>query len=126
MKSWTLAEPTTVRRHTRSLVIVLALTLAACSGERDARDIRGSGGSEPVVPWLFVTPNRTLWVVDATVPGEGAWTATAFRTDGAIFGRLRVPTESTPVAFADDRIVLRTNDDDGVVAFRVHRIVPYR
>ena len=40
---------------------------------------------------VFVTRGQTLWVVDAIAPGDTSWSATAFRQDGAIVGRLTVP-----------------------------------
>ena len=71
---------------------------------------------------FFVTPNRTLWVVDALAPSDTAWTATAFRLDGAVVGRLSAPGAASPIAFGDDRVVLRATDEDDVVSLRVHRI----
>lgn len=75
---------------------------------------------------LFVSPDRTLWIVDAIAPGDTAWSATAFRTDGAILGRLHAAGSARPVAFGNDRVLLRAEDSDGVVTLRVHRIVSSR
>lgn len=75
---------------------------------------------------LFVTPNRTLWVLEVIMPSDTSWTATAFRLDGAIIGRLRGSGRATPVAFGDDRVVLRSSDADGLVKLEVHRIAPAR
>jgi hypothetical protein len=82
--------------------------------------------SLPACADLFVTPKRTLWVLDAIMPSDTSWTATAFRLDGAIVGRLRGVGRATPVAFGDDRVVLRSSDIDGLVKLEVHRIVPIR
>jgi hypothetical protein len=82
--------------------------------------------SLPPYSAIFVSSNNVLWVVDPVAPGDTAWSATAFRTDGAILTRLRGSATAPPVAFGDDRVVLRTTDADGVVAFKVHRIVPGR
>jgi hypothetical protein len=79
--------------------------------------------SLPPYEGLFVTPNKTLWVVDATAPGDSAWSATAFRLDGAIVGRLRAPRAGKPVYFGNDRVVVREEDDDGVVSMKVFRIL---
>lgn len=70
----------------------------------------------------FVTPNRTLWVVDYRSPTDREATATAFRQDGAIIGRLTWNGSGGFFAFDDDRVVIRQVDDDGVVSFAVHRI----
>ena len=79
--------------------------------------------SLPPYSALHVTPRGTLWVVDAIAPTDSAWTATAFRRDGAIVGRLHMPGAARPVAFDDERVVVRDEDADGVVTMRVHRIV---
>lgn len=97
------------------------------------RNQRGEGGRKPdlgeverierATPYadslppyskLFVTPNKTLWVLDPAVPGDAGWTATAFRNDGAIVGRLQATGAGGPVTFGDDRVVVRTVDGDGV------------
>ena len=75
----------------------------------------------PYGQW-FVSPNRTLWILDAYAPGDIRGAATAFRQDGAIIARLTWSGTGTPVAFGDDRVVMRSTDDDGVVALRVFRI----
>lgn len=71
---------------------------------------------------FFMSPNKTLWVLDYISPIDTAWTATAFRADGAIIGRLTVKGKSMPLAFGDDRVVIRSEDDDGVVSLTVRRI----
>jgi hypothetical protein len=74
----------------------------------------------------FHVVGNTLWVVDPSVPGDTAWSATAFRRDGAIIGRLHGRGRGTPVAFAPDRVAVRDTDADGGVSVRVHRIIPVR
>jgi hypothetical protein len=76
----------------------------------------------PYGAW-FVTPNRTLWVVDYAAPGDVGGAATAFRQDGAILGRLTWSRGGTAVTFGNDRVVLRETDADGVVSLHVFRIV---
>jgi len=71
---------------------------------------------------LFVTRGGTLWVVDARAPTDTGWTATAFRRDGAIVGRLAVAGAGYPVAFDDGRVVIRSEDDVGLVTLRVYRM----
>ena len=80
--------------------------------------------SLPFVHKFFVTEDKTLWAVDAIAPGDTGWDATAFRTDGAIIGRLHFGGTSMPIAFANDRVIVRAEDDDGVIAFHVYRIIP--
>lgn len=76
----------------------------------------------PAYNQLFSTPNKTLWVVGPFVPGTSSWNATAFRRDGAIVGRLHVASNGFPLAFGEDRVVIRTHDADGVVSLTVRRI----
>ncbi|HEX7122759.1 MAG TPA: hypothetical protein VF178_10355 [Gemmatimonadaceae bacterium] len=78
--------------------------------------------SLPPYSALFVTTGGILWVVDAIVPGEARWSATAFDRSGAILGRLTVEGSGVPVAFGNDRVVVREVDIDGGVVLRVRRI----
>ena len=75
----------------------------------------------PYGSW-FVTPNRTLWVLDAWAPGDRTRAATAFRQDGAITARLTWSQPGDAVAFTDDAVVLRQTDADDVVSLRVYRM----
>jgi hypothetical protein len=68
---------------------------------------------------LLTSSDGTLWAVDVIAPSDSGWTATAFRKDGAIIGRLQVRGRSTPMAFGGDRVIVRTEDEDGVVAVHV-------
>jgi hypothetical protein len=79
--------------------------------------------SLPPYSAIFASSRGRLWVVDAVSPGDSMWSATAFRADGAIVGRLRAFTKGLPIAFGDDRVVLRWVDEDGLVTLRVHRFV---
>ncbi len=107
-------------------------TLRGPGSERmiDAREserlVREQPFADSLPPYndLFTTADRTLWVVDAIVPDDTAWTATAFRLNGAMVGRLRVSGSGMALAFDNDRVVVRTTDNDGVVAMEVRRIVP--
>jgi hypothetical protein len=80
--------------------------------------------SLPYFDKLIPGSDGTLWVVHAIAPGDTSWTATAVRKDGAIVARLRVPGNSTPMAFGDGRVIVRALDDNDVVSFRVYRLVP--
>lgn len=75
----------------------------------------------PYGSW-YVTPNRTLWILDAWVPGDRTRAATAFRQDGAIIARLTWSHPGDAVAFTDDAVVLRETDADDVVSLRVYRM----
>jgi hypothetical protein len=81
-----------------------------------------SADSLPSHGQFFVTPGRTLWVVDYQAPGDTVGMATAFRQDGAIIARLTWKGAGSAVAFGDDRVVMRELDDDGVVSLKVYRI----
>lgn len=78
--------------------------------------------SLPPYSALFVTTGGILWVVDALVPGDASWSATAFDRTGAIVGRLTVSGSGVPVAFGNDRVVMREMDSNGGVVLRVVRI----
>lgn len=89
------------------------------------RLIRENPSADSLPPYsrLFVSPNKTLWIVDYIAPGDTSWSATAFRTDGAIIGRLHASDKTMPLAFGDDRVVVRAEDTDGIVSLKVQRIV---
>lgn len=72
---------------------------------------------------LQVTPNGTLWILDYVVPGADGWAATAITPDGRIQGRITAGSGDPPVAFGDDRVAFRTEDDLGIATITVRRIV---
>jgi hypothetical protein len=69
-----------------------------------------------------VSPNGTLWILDYPVPGDSTWAATAMSPDGEIIGRLKSLHGNAPLVFGDDRVVFRTEDDDGIATLTVTRI----
>lgn len=73
---------------------------------------------------LFTGSDGTLWAVDAIAPSDSGWTATGFRKDGAIVARLTVKGKSLPMSFGDGRVIVRTENEDGVVMLQVYRLVP--
>lgn len=78
--------------------------------------------SLPLFERTQVTPNGTLWVVDYPIPGADGWAATAFAKDGRILGRLVEPKGTAPLAFGDDRVVFRSEDDLGIGTFTIRRV----
>lgn len=61
------------------------------------------------------------WVRALTLLGDTTWAYTAVALDGRILGRL-TGAGHVPVAFGDDRVVLRDEDSDGIVTWRVMRV----
>jgi hypothetical protein len=119
-----------VTKAMRDLALVAALRrfegprmeqLVDAAESRRLEQVLPSADSLPPYSDWFVSPNRTLWVVDAAPVGAKGGAATAFRQDGAVLGRLTWSMTGTAVAFGDDRVVLRVTDDDDVVALQVHR-----
>lgn len=74
--------------------------------------------SLPSVQGIFVSAGGLLWIVDTRIPASASWTATAFRLDGAMLGRLTSEAMGVPLAFGPDRVLLRSVDADGVVTIR--------
>jgi hypothetical protein len=89
------------------------------------RQAREAPFADSLPPYsVFVSgTDGILWVVDAIAPTDTSWSATGFREDGEIVARLSGHGKSWPSLFLDDRVVLRTIDDDGVVRFEVRRIL---
>jgi hypothetical protein len=77
--------------------------------------------SLPAFERTHVTANGTLWVMDYPVPGRDGWGATAFTADGRILGRIVETTGSAPVAFGDDRMAFRSEDDLGIATITVRK-----
>lgn len=78
--------------------------------------------SLPLFERTQVTPNGTLWVVDYPIPGADGWAATAFAKDGRILGRLVEAKGAAPLAFGDDRVVFRSEDDLGIGTFTIRKV----
>ena len=124
------AIPRAVREADVTTAVQHADSLARRSGvdpEPRRQLARATPYADSLPPYdaVFVTPDRrTLWILDARLPGDSSWAATGFRGDGAIVARIVATGVGRPVAFGDDRVVVRVEDADGVASLRVHRIVP--
>ena len=67
------------------------------------------------------TAGGIAWVRDESLAADTTWAYTAVALDGRILGRLTA-TGHAPVAFGDDRVVLRDEDSEGIVTWRVMRV----
>lgn len=79
--------------------------------------------SLPYFSHMMTSQDGTLWVVDAIAPSDSGWTATAFSKDGGMLGRLSVKEKSRPMAFGANEVIIRSEDENGVVMLRVYRLV---
>lgn len=70
---------------------------------------------------LFTGSDGTLWVVDAIAPSDSGWTATSFGKAGEILGRLTKTGKGYPMAFGAGQVIVRTEDENGVVSLHVYR-----
>lgn len=89
--------------------------------ERLAREVPFAD-SLPVVGGLVVGTDGRLWVLDAAAPGDESWAATAFLQDGSLAARVE-GTGGTPMAFGAGTVLIRREDQDGVVSLTLHRLV---
>lgn len=94
--------------------------------ERDSirRAILAEPFADTVAAYARITASPDhLWVIDVILPGDTTWSATAFRADGAIAGRLVVPRRlGAAYAFGDGAVIVRHEDAEGVVRYAVHRV----
>lgn len=79
------------------------------------------------MPWiggLRVGTDGLLWVLDPATLGDTTWSATAFRSDGTLMGRLTAPGawNEGPAWFGKGRVLVRRVDLDGVVRFGLYQI----
>lgn len=81
--------------------------------------------SKPMVDSLphfsaaYPTARDVMWLGEYMAPGDSGTHFTAIDRNGRILGRLTLPTGSRPVAFGSDRVILRSEDADGLVRFEV-------
>jgi hypothetical protein len=79
--------------------------------------------SLPALGGLVALGDGWLWAHDAVVSSSAAWGATLLGPDGRILGRLEGKGDATPIAWLRDRVLLQSKDDDGVITWRVYRIL---
>jgi hypothetical protein len=78
--------------------------------------------SVPHFTRVHPTGGRTLWLREWPLTSRDSVWYTVIDTEGKILGRLALAPETRAAAFADDRIILFQEDDDGIVTFAVHRL----
>lgn len=64
----------------------------------------------------------TLWLGWPTMDPDSPWQYLALNPDGRVLGRVE-GARPWPVALGEDRVILRTEDDNGIVTWQVHRLV---
>ena len=79
-----------------------------------SRGWNGSREKEAVFEKLFASADGLLWVLETIAPGDNHWNAIAIRKDGTIVGRLQGSSLAIPLAFGPGRVLLRSEDSDGV------------
>ncbi|HEY4320720.1 MAG TPA: hypothetical protein VGM77_06010 [Gemmatimonadales bacterium] len=77
--------------------------------------------SLPAFADVKTSATGVAWVREQRLAGDTTWTYTAVAVDGRILGRL-TGSGHIPAAFGDDRVVLRDEDSDGLITWRVMRI----
>ncbi len=71
---------------------------------------------------VSTTRGGLAWLLAAERMSDSSWKYTAVRPDGRIIGVLQGEGRA-PIALGDDRVILRKEDDDGIVTWQVHRLV---
>jgi len=79
--------------------------------------------SLPLIAKALVGPDGVAWIKDGGYMfAEPTWAWTAVKKDGTILGRLIGKGKDPVVAFGANRVMLRSEDEDGFVTFRVHTL----
>jgi hypothetical protein len=83
--------------------------------------------SLPLIAKAFIGPDGVAWIKDGGyMYAESTWAWTAVQKDGTILGRLVGRGKDPVVAFGANRVMLKSEDDDGFVTFRVHTLAVNR
>jgi hypothetical protein len=74
---------------------------------------------------MLLGTDGTLWVFDYLTEADSTWSAMGFRADGAIVGRLsgKGGKYYRPFWFGAGTVLMRQEDDDGLVRFAMYRVV---
>jgi hypothetical protein len=68
------------------------------------------------------TPDGRLWLLDFRLQGADGWAATLINRDGRIVGRIVESTGDRPVAFGNDRLAFRSEDEDGIATITIRKL----
>ncbi|MEZ4378676.1 MAG: hypothetical protein R3B35_10390 [Gemmatimonadales bacterium] len=83
--------------------------------------------SLPAFAALQVDHEGLLWVIDYRTRGDSGWSATAFRSDGAVVGRLRGAGAGRPVWLTRERVWIEEPPPAPLTPwFSARRVVPVR
>lgn len=83
--------------------------------------------SLPLIAKALVGPDGIAWIKDGGYwYADSQWGWTALQRDGNILGRLVGKGKDPVVAFGANRVMLKSEDDDGFVTFRVHTLTVKR
>lgn len=89
--------------------------------------LRGSapGDSLPLIDRVLIGADGLAWFKDGGYKfADATWSWTALRPDGTIAGRVTGRGRDQVEAFGTNAVLLKTEDDDGYTAFRVHLLRP--
>lgn len=79
--------------------------------------------SLPLIAKALVGADGIAWIKDGGyMYAEPTWAWTAVQKDGTILGRLVGTGKDPVVAFGANRVMLKSEDEDGFVTFRVHTL----
>ena len=86
-----------------------------------------SGDSLQVIAKVLIGADSVAWIKDGGYrQADARWGWTALRRDGTILGRLVGTGKDPVVAFGANRVMLKSEDEDGFVTFRVHTLTVNR
>jgi len=91
--------------------------------------IRNSPAADslPAIDKLLIGTDSIAWIKDGGYwYADSEWGWTALHRDGTILGRLVGKGKDPVVAFGANRVLLRSEDGDGFVTFRVHALTVKR
>jgi hypothetical protein len=93
-----------------------------------ADSLRGRYAARPHAdrrsPYISIrtAPDGTIWIRDYAIEGDTTWSATAIAPDGRILGRIVDRVGDPPIAWGDDRLAFKTEDDLGIATITIHHL----